>query len=61
MNNPNVKKTTDALGGVKCVVDSCYYNTQTGGCTASSIEVAPKNASSYEETDCVTFMKKGQQ
>jgi Domain of Unknown Function (DUF1540). len=48
MNQPN--------GGIKCVVDTCYYYTKGDHCTAEKIEVAPKNASSSNETDCETFI-----
>jgi len=48
MNHPNE--------GIKCLVDTCYYYEKGDQCTASKIEVAPRNASSSKETDCETFM-----
>ncbi|KNF10162.1 hypothetical protein CLPU_1c03270 [Gottschalkia purinilytica] len=50
------ERTGQPLGGVKCIVNTCYFH---GGnedyCTASSIEVQPRNASNSDETDCATF------
>ncbi len=51
MNHPNE--------GIKCVVDTCYYYQNGDYCTASKIEVAPRNASSSNETDCETFTRQG--
>lgn len=50
-----VEKTNRPLDGVKCVVNTCHYHTQGDYCSASKIEIQPRNASSTEETDCATF------
>ncbi len=50
-----VEKTNKNLDGVKCVVNTCHYHSQGDYCQASKIEIQPRNASSTEETDCVTF------
>lgn len=42
--------------GIKCVVDTCYYYTKGDHCTANKIEVAPRNASNSQDTDCETFI-----
>lgn len=57
----NVDKTNDPLDGVRCVVNTCHYNSNGTHCTASSIQIQPKNASTTEETDCATFKPNGQQ
>ncbi|MCK9480104.1 MAG: DUF1540 domain-containing protein [Firmicutes bacterium] len=53
-----MKKSHDnerTIEGIKCIVDNCSYNTLDGKCTASTIEVVPRDASNYDETDCATF------
>ncbi len=55
--NVRIPKNNEPLPGVKCVVNTCYYHEQGDYCTASKIEVQPRNAQDTEETDCATFMK----
>ncbi|MGB7605518.1 MAG: DUF1540 domain-containing protein [Lutisporaceae bacterium] len=50
-----VDKTQESLSGVKCVVNTCHYYVQGDHCSASRIEIQPKNASNTEDTDCATF------
>ena len=50
MNQPNP--------GIRCVVNTCHYYMDGDQCSAQRIEVKPQNASSQEDTDCATFMKK---
>ena len=50
-----VDKTNEALDGVKCVVNTCHYHVSGDQCSATKIEIQPRNASSTEETDCGTF------
>ncbi len=50
-----VEKTNTTLDGVKCVVNTCVYYEHGDHCSASKIEIQPRNASSTEETDCATF------
>lgn len=50
-----IEKTDKHLSGVKCVVNTCYYHAEGDTCTAASIEIQPRNASSTQETDCATF------
>jgi hypothetical protein len=50
MDHPN--------SGIKCSVDTCYYYMNGDFCSADKIQVEPKNASTYEQTDCATFQKK---
>ncbi|WP_074042229.1 DUF1540 domain-containing protein [Desnuesiella massiliensis] len=52
MNTPNQ--------GIKCVVNSCHYYMSGDHCSASLIEVQPRNANSTQETDCATFIPHGQ-
>ncbi len=40
---------------VKCIVDSCSYWHSGNVCAASTIEIRPPDASTVQETDCVTF------
>ncbi|MBZ4686533.1 MAG: hypothetical protein PWQ96_2425 [Clostridia bacterium] len=49
----------DAIGRVKCVVDTCEYWQSGNQCIASSIEIQPPNARNTQETDCATFKPKG--
>lgn len=49
------EKTNNHISGVKCVVSHCYYHTDGDYCNASNIEIAPKNATNSQETDCATF------
>lgn len=53
-----VNNTHHALNGVKCVVNTCVYHDQHDHCTASAIEIQPRNAKNTEETDCATFAPK---
>lgn len=53
-----VQKTNQPLAGVKCTVDSCYYNSAGNLCNAAKIEIQPPGAVNTEETDCVTFANK---
>ncbi|KAJ49189.1 hypothetical protein BD780_003131 [Clostridium tetanomorphum] len=46
--------------GIKCVVNTCHYYMSGDHCSASQIEVQPKNASNTQETDCATFIPEGQ-
>ncbi|WP_077368115.1 DUF1540 domain-containing protein [Anaerosalibacter sp. Marseille-P3206] len=50
-----IEKSDTPIEGVKCVVNTCKYHASGDYCTASSIEIQPRNASSTEETDCATF------
>ncbi len=52
MNQPN--------SGIKCVVNTCHYYMSGDHCTASKIEVTPKNAKDTQETDCATFVPENQ-
>lgn len=45
----------EVLPGVKCEVNTCYYNKNGNRCTASAIEITPKNAKNSDDTDCNTF------
>ena len=51
MSHPN--------SGIKCMVNSCNYYMSGDHCCAEKIEVAPKNASNSQDTDCVTFAPRG--
>ncbi|MPN41751.1 hypothetical protein SDC9_189306 [bioreactor metagenome] len=53
-----VGHTDSHLPGVKCVVNTCHYHASDDHCTASSIEIQPRNAKNTEETDCATFAPK---
>lgn len=48
-----------ALGGIRCDVSNCQYNTQGHLCTAKEIKVGPQYANSSTDTVCATF-KPGQ-
>lgn len=50
-----IEKTGDHLDGVKCVVNTCYYYKEGDRCSASKIEIQPRNAVNTEQTDCATF------
>lgn len=50
-----IEKTNQPLDGVKCVVNTCHYYVSGDHCSAAKIEIQPRNATSTEETDCVTF------
>ena len=41
--------------GISCSVNTCYYYMQGDYCSASKIQVEPKNPVSSEQTDCATF------
>lgn len=45
----------DTISRVKCVVNSCEYHQSGDHCTASKIEIQPRNASNSQDTDCSTF------
>ncbi|MEW8973917.1 MAG: DUF1540 domain-containing protein [Tissierellaceae bacterium] len=45
----------EVIQGVKCVVNTCHYHHPGDLCSAGTIEISPRNASSTEETDCNTF------
>ena len=51
----NVKKMNHPNESIRCQVNTCHYYMAGDYCTAEKIEVKPRNASSSEETDCVTF------
>ncbi len=51
----HIEKTDRNLNGVKCVVNTCYYHAKGDTCTAASIEIQPRNATSTDDTDCATF------
>ncbi len=51
-----IPKTNQHLPGVKCVVNTCHYHAQGDYCSASKIEIQPRNASNTEDTDCATFI-----
>ncbi len=55
-----VEKTDTPLDGVKCVVNTCVYHEHGDYCSASKIEIQPRNAASTEETDCATFSPENQ-
>lgn len=50
-----IEKTNDHINRVKCVVNTCYYYSDGDYCTASHIEIQPRNAHDTQETDCATF------
>ena len=52
MNKPNQ--------GIRCAVNTCHYYMNGDHCSASQMEVQPKNASSSHETDCTTFIPEQQ-
>ncbi|NMB08383.1 MAG: DUF1540 domain-containing protein [Tissierellia bacterium] len=49
------EKNSQALDGVKCIVNTCHYHVLGDLCGAKQIEIKPRNASTTEETDCATF------
>lgn len=53
-------KMSKANSGIKCEVDSCYFYMSGDQCTAERIQIAPKNAKTNNETDCLTFTLEGQ-
>ena len=53
-------KTSTPLDGVKCVVNTCEYHMNGDYCSASKIEIHPRNANTTEETDCTTFIPEQQ-
>lgn len=53
-----VSKSDSAIGRVKCVVNSCYYNDMNNHCLADAIEIQPPEARDIETTDCATFMNR---
>lgn len=48
-------KSNEPIDGVKCIVNTCHYHVMGDQCSASNIQIQPRNASSTEETDCGTF------
>lgn len=50
-----VEKKNQHLTGVRCIVNSCYYNADGSYCNAARIEIQPPNASNTQDTDCATF------
>ena len=50
-------KTNQHLSGVKCVVNSCYYNENGDRCHADKIEIQSPGAK-HRDTDCATFISK---
>lgn len=58
MQNDRANKTNRPLDGVKCIVNTCEYYTTGDHCTASTIEVQPRDAKNTQETDCATFTPK---
>lgn len=48
-------KSNEPIDGVKCIVNTCHYHVMGDQCSATKIQIQPKNASSTEETDCGTF------
>jgi hypothetical protein len=52
MNRPN--------DGIRCMVNTCHYYMSGDHCSASQIEVGPRNANDSQETDCATFIPEGQ-
>lgn len=53
-----VQKADQSLNGVKCSVDSCYFNDQKECCMASEIKIAYHAKTSDRKTDCSTFTLK---
>lgn len=53
-----IEKSDSAINRVKCVVNTCHYYSSGDQCTASAIEIQPRNAANTEETDCNTFRPK---
>jgi hypothetical protein len=49
------KKDHSHISGVKCVVNTCTYHCSGDHCSASAIEIQPRNAHTTQETDCTTF------
>lgn len=45
----------EIIDGVKCVVTTCHYHHPGNLCSAGTIEITPKHASTTEDTDCETF------
>lgn len=54
--NMQVTKMEYPNTGVKCMVNTCHYYMRGDYCSAEKIQVGPKNASTTEDTDCVTFV-----
>lgn len=53
-----INKSNQAIGRVKCCVNSCEYYGDGDHCLASEIEIQPPNATNTETTDCATFAPK---
>ena len=51
-----MKRSDDPINRVKCVVNTCQYYMNGDHCCAEEIQVQPKNAVDYQQTDCGTFM-----
>ncbi len=54
----NKQQNGNTLDNVKCVVDSCCFNTCNGECTANAIEVKPRGVFGETGTDCATYIKR---
>jgi hypothetical protein len=49
------KKMPQPNGGIKCLVNTCYYYGSGDHCHADKIEVQSPNSRTAEMTDCATF------
>lgn len=58
IENMAIQKMDKPNEGIRCVVNTCEYYMNGDHCSAKQIEVAPRNASDSEQTDCTTFTKK---
>lgn len=54
----NKQQNGETLNNVKCVVESCFFNTCDGKCTANAIEVKPRGIFGETGTDCATFVER---
>lgn len=50
-----VSKGNGPIEGVKCVVETCFFNSKGKHCLASAIEIQNPEAKNTQETDCATF------
>ncbi|KXZ40138.1 protein of unknown function [Alkalithermobacter thermoalcaliphilus JW-YL-7 = DSM 7308] len=57
-NFQNNTMTNNTISRVSCSVSTCAYNQNSQYCTAPSIQIKAHNASTAEETDCATFVKR---
>jgi hypothetical protein len=51
----DAQKMSQPNQGIKCSVNTCYYYMNGDNCSASRIQVEPKDARDSQETDCATF------